>query len=170
MMGDSLSEYALSPTGDSPEQVRATSSVPWKKGTVRAWMVLNTAGQAEVVEAGKYAIMRRTGLPGRDLRILDPLLSYPSTILGRERAIVINLENIKAIITCHEVLLLNSRNPSVTPFIVELQKRLHCHYHATRAQVRLKQMLYFSYFIIQLSYNRDSNLGYIIQLNYKIML
>jgi hypothetical protein len=134
MMGDSLSEYALSPTGDSPEQVRANSSVPWKKGTVRAWMVLNTAGQAEVVEAGKYAIMRRTGLPGRDLRILDPLLSYPSTILGRERAIVINLENIKAIITCHEVLLLNSRNPSVTPFIVELQKRLHCHYHATRAQ------------------------------------
>uniref|UniRef100_A0A2N9EM24 Magnesium transporter n=1 Tax=Fagus sylvatica TaxID=28930 RepID=A0A2N9EM24_FAGSY len=133
-MGDSLSEYALSPTGDSPEQVRANSSVPWKKGTVRAWMVLNTAGQAEVVEAGKYAIMRRTGLPGRDLRILDPLLSYPSTILGRERAIVINLENIKAIITCHEVLLLNSRNPSVTPFIVELQKRLHCHYHATRAQ------------------------------------
>ncbi|MBA0782647.1 hypothetical protein Gotri_000497, partial [Gossypium trilobum] len=56
--------------------------------------------------------MRRTGLPGRDLRILDPLLSYPSTVLGRERAIVINLEHIKAIITAQEVLLLNSKDPS----------------------------------------------------------
>ena len=64
-----------------------------KKGTgVRAWMVVDSTGQAEVIEAGKQAIMRRTGLPARDLRILDPQLSYPSTVLGRERAIVINLE------------------------------------------------------------------------------
>ena len=69
-----------------------------KKATgVRAWMVVDSRGQAEVIEAGKHAIMRRTGLPARDLRILDPLLSYPSTVLGRERAIVINLEHIKAI-------------------------------------------------------------------------
>ncbi|PKI71391.1 hypothetical protein CRG98_008250 [Punica granatum] len=75
--------------------------------------------------------MRRTGLPARDLRILDPLLSYPSTILGRERAIVINLEHIKAIITAQEVLLLNSRDPSVIPFVDELQRRLARRYHAT---------------------------------------
>ncbi|GAY58559.1 hypothetical protein CUMW_187900 [Citrus unshiu] len=31
--------------------------------------------------------MRRTGLPARDLRVLDPLLSYPSSILGRELAV-----------------------------------------------------------------------------------
>ncbi|KAK3193067.1 hypothetical protein Dsin_024377 [Dipteronia sinensis] len=78
--------------------------------------------------------MRRTGLPARDLRILDPLLSYPSTVLGRERAIVINLEHIKAIITAQEVLLLNSRDPSVVPFVDELQKRLLFHYHATKPQ------------------------------------
>ncbi|KAI9388596.1 hypothetical protein POPTR_009G086300v4 [Populus trichocarpa] len=88
-----------------------------KKGTgVRPWLLLDSTGQAQVVEVGKHAIMRRTGLPARDLRILDPLLSYPSTVLGRERAIVINLEHIKAIITAQEVLLLNSRDPSVTPF------------------------------------------------------
>ncbi|KAF7840720.1 magnesium transporter MRS2-3 [Senna tora] len=75
--------------------------------------------------------MRRTGLPARDLRILDPLLSYPSTVLGRERAIVINLEHIKAIITAHEVLLLNSRDPSVTPFVEELQRRILHHHQAT---------------------------------------
>lgn len=102
-----------------------------KKGTgVRAWLLLDASGETQVIEAGKHAIMRRTGLPARDLRILDPLLSYPSTILGRERAVVINLEHIKAIITAHEVLLLNSRDPSVTPFLDELHSRILRHHQA----------------------------------------
>ncbi|MCO5546720.1 hypothetical protein L7F22_000156 [Adiantum nelumboides] len=91
---------------------------------MRAWLLIDGSGGAQVVEAGKHTIMRRTGLPARDLRILDPILAYPSTILGRERAIVVNLEHIKAIITAHEVLLLNSRDPFVTPFVSELQRRL----------------------------------------------
>lgn len=91
---------------------------------LRAWLLIDGSGGAQVVEAGKHAIMRRTGLPARDLRILDPILSYPSTILGRERAIVINLEHIKAIITAQEVLLLNSKDPSVAPFVADLQRRL----------------------------------------------
>ncbi|KAM7482404.1 hypothetical protein LguiB_006987 [Lonicera macranthoides] len=106
-----------------------------KKATgVRPWLLLDSTGQTQVVEAGKHAIMRRTGLPARDLRILDPILSYPSTILGRERAIVINLEHIKAIITAHEVLLLNSKDPSVTPFVDELQRRILRHHQATKSQ------------------------------------
>ncbi|CAK7330201.1 unnamed protein product [Dovyalis caffra] len=122
-----------------PAPTTTSLTVPFpasrKKGTgVRPWLSLDSTGQAQVVEVGKHAIMRRTGLPARDLRILDPLLSYPSTVLGRERAIVINLEHIKAIITAQEVLLLNSRDPSVTPFVEELQRRLVFHYHATKAQ------------------------------------
>jgi hypothetical protein len=126
------------PIDGNPEQVRPTSTptVLWKKVTgIRAWMLVDQMGRAQVLEVGKHFIMRRTGLPGRDLRILDPLLSYPSTIMGRERAIVINLENIKAIITGQEVLLLNSKDPSVKPFVEELQKLLVCHHQATRAQV-----------------------------------
>ncbi|ONK71000.1 uncharacterized protein A4U43_C04F3690 [Asparagus officinalis] len=68
--------------------------------------------------------MKRTGLPARDMRVLDPLLSYPSTILGRERAIVINLEHIKAIVTAAEVLVPNSKDPMVGPFVQDLRVRV----------------------------------------------
>ncbi|CAK9175110.1 unnamed protein product [Ilex paraguariensis] len=118
----------------TPATTTAVTGLRKKATGVRPWLSLDSTGQTQVVEAGKHAIMRRTGLPARDLRILDPLLSYPSTILGRERAIVINLEHIKAIITAHEVLLLNSRDPSVIPFVEELQRRILRHHHATKAQ------------------------------------
>nr|CAB3479184.1 unnamed protein product [Digitaria exilis] len=90
----------------------------------REWMVVPASGPARVEEAGKYAVMARTGLPARDLRVLDPLLSYPSTILGRERAIVVNLERVKAVITAAEVLLPNSKDPAFTRFVHDLQTRV----------------------------------------------
>ena len=53
--------------------------------------------------------MRLATLQLRDLRLLDPQLatSYPSAILARERALVVNLEYIKCIITQDCVLVLN---------------------------------------------------------------
>lgn len=67
----------------------------------RSWLLMDAAGQEVVLDVDKYAIMHRLQIHARDLRILDPLLSYPSTILGRERAIVLNLE-----VYCFPVLLL----------------------------------------------------------------
>ncbi|VAI21739.1 unnamed protein product [Triticum turgidum subsp. durum] len=58
--------------------------------------------------------MHRVDINARDLRILDPLLSYPSTILGRERAIVLNLE----------VLLRDPSDENVIPVVEELRRRL----------------------------------------------
>lgn len=86
--------------------------------------MIDRSGKSTILDANKYAIMQRGQIHARDLRILDPLLSYPSTILGRERAIVINLEHIKAIITAEEVLLRDPLDENVTPVVEVLQRRL----------------------------------------------
>lgn len=55
----------------------------------------------------------------RDLRLLDPVLatSYPSAILARDSALVLNLEFIKCIITTDYALVLNpgARRPPFLP-------------------------------------------------------
>jgi magnesium transporter len=63
-----------------------------KKAAARSWILFDSNGEDTILDVDKYAIMQRVDIHARDLRILDPLLSYPSTILGRERAIVLNLE------------------------------------------------------------------------------
>ncbi|EXB29846.1 Magnesium transporter MRS2-2 [Morus notabilis] len=90
----------------------------------RSWVLVDCSGESTVLDVDKYAIMHRVQIHARDLRILDPLLSYPSTILGREKAIVLNLEHIKAIITADEVLLRDPSDENVVPVIEELQRRL----------------------------------------------
>ncbi|PNX64384.1 magnesium transporter MRS2-3-like protein [Trifolium pratense] len=112
-----------------------------RKGSMaRTWLMMSSEGQRQMVEAGRQSIMRRTGLTARDLRNLDPMLSYPSTIVGRDKAMVLNLEQIKAIITAHEVLLLNSRDPSVIPFVDELHARILNH-HSTAATTDHSQVV-----------------------------
>ncbi|KAG9444030.1 hypothetical protein H6P81_015370 [Aristolochia fimbriata] len=111
-------EFKPSPLLHAPGQRRKTV------GTTRTWLVISNTGGSSIEEVGKHSIMRRTGLPGRDLRILDPMLSYPSTILGRERAIVVKLEHIKAIITATEALVLNPKDPGVEEFVKDLEYRV----------------------------------------------
>jgi magnesium transporter len=89
-------------------------------------------GAAEAVEVAKPALMRRLDLPARDLRLLDPLFVYPSAILGRERAVVCNLERVRCIITADEALVLREQDPAggaaeeetARRYVDELQKRL----------------------------------------------
>ncbi|GAQ91118.1 Magnesium transporters: CorA family [Klebsormidium nitens] len=117
----------------TPNRVRGRATSPARGGDaaakprglgMRSWLRIDPTGATQIIEADKYAIMRRCAIPARDLRILDPVLVYPSTILGREKAIVINLEHIKAIVTAEEVLLQNYQNPHVQLFVAELQRRL----------------------------------------------
>ncbi|WJX84330.1 Magnesium transporter MRS2-I [Trifolium repens] len=96
-----------------------------KKTTIsRSWILLNRDGRETVFDVDKYAIMRLVEIHARDLRIMDPLLSYPSTILGREKVIVLNLEHIKAIITAEEVLVRDPMDDDVVPVVEELRRRL----------------------------------------------
>ncbi|KAF0891839.1 hypothetical protein E2562_011017 [Oryza meyeriana var. granulata] len=102
-------------------------------GGRRSWVRVDAAtGASEAVEVAKPALMRRLDLPARDLRLLDPLFVYPSAILGRERAVVCNLERIRCVITADEALIL--RDPDVAGgaeaeeavrrYVAELQRRL----------------------------------------------
>lgn len=90
----------------------------------RKWMVVPAVGEERRVEFGKHQIMKMTGLPGRDLRVLDPVLSYPSTILGRDRAIVVRLQGVKAIITATEVLVPDHDDVLLASFLLDLRSRL----------------------------------------------
>ncbi|CAM0950182.1 unnamed protein product [Alopecurus aequalis] len=102
-------------------------------GGRRSWVRVDAAtGASEAVEVAKPALMRRLDLPARDLRLLDPLFVYPSAILGRERAVVCNLERIRCIITADEALVLRdpdadggaAAEAAVRMYVDELQRRL----------------------------------------------
>ncbi|KAI8524032.1 hypothetical protein RHMOL_Rhmol13G0117900 [Rhododendron molle] len=90
----------------------------------RTWLVVSKSGQVSVEELGKQTIMRRNGITARDLRVVEPELSYPSAILRRERAVVVNLEHIKAIVTANEVLVPNPRDPRIASFVYDLEFKL----------------------------------------------
>lgn len=95
-----------------------------RKGIAKSWMVVLETGESRVEDIDKHSIMRRTGLPARDLRVFDTKLSQPSSILGREKAIIVNLEHIRAIITSNEVLMINSIDTFFIRFLQDLQKRV----------------------------------------------
>ncbi|KAF8389937.1 hypothetical protein HHK36_024456 [Tetracentron sinense] len=90
----------------------------------RSWIRIDRNGNSMVLELDKATLMRRCSLPARDLRLLDPLFIYPSSILGREKAIVVSLEQIRCIITADEVILMNSLDCCVVQYESELCKRL----------------------------------------------
>ncbi|KAK4267662.1 hypothetical protein QN277_024414 [Acacia crassicarpa] len=121
-----LKESANRPSASGRPPLQGVDVLGLKKRGqgLRSWIRVDTTGNSQVIEVDKFTMMRRCDLPARDLRLLDPLFVYPSTILGREKAIVVNLEQIRCIITADEVLLLNSLDSYVLHYVVELQRRL----------------------------------------------
>ncbi|MED6119870.1 hypothetical protein PIB30_015822 [Stylosanthes scabra] len=82
-----------------------------------SWIVLNSKGHCSIVDVDKHRIMNLAHIHYRDFRILDPLLSYPSAILGRDNAILLNLE----------VFLRDPLDENVVPVVEELKRRLARH-------------------------------------------
>lgn len=59
---------------------------------IRSWIRIDKNRSSQVLEVDKLTIMKRCYLSARDIHLLDPLFVCPSTILGREREIIVNLE------------------------------------------------------------------------------
>nr|GEW22754.1 ARID DNA-binding domain-containing protein [Tanacetum cinerariifolium] len=51
-------------------------------GAARLWMRFDSSGESEVFECDKSTIIKRAGIPPRDLRILGPVFSNSCNILG----------------------------------------------------------------------------------------
>ncbi|KAI4296215.1 hypothetical protein L6164_036191 [Bauhinia variegata] len=97
-----------------------------KAAGARLWMRFDRSGRSELVEWDKNSIISRAAIPARDLRILGPVFSHSSNILAREKAMVVNLEFIKVIVTAEEVLLLDPLRQEVLPFVEQLRQQLPC--------------------------------------------
>lgn len=96
----------------------------------RLWIRIHASGKSEVIREEKVTtmMMLKFDLPAHDFRLLDPSFAHPSTILGRDKAIVVSLEHIRGIITADEVLFLNFRDPHgplFCPLVPELERRLN---------------------------------------------
>ncbi|KAI5017848.1 hypothetical protein ZWY2020_042736 [Hordeum vulgare] len=115
---------APSPGGGGAAPAAVSGKVGKKKAGARLWMRLDRWGSSEILELDKASIIRRAGVPPRDLRILGPVFSHSSSILAREKAMVINLEFIRAIVTAEEVLLLDPLMQEVLPFVDQLRQHL----------------------------------------------
>ncbi|KAI3459456.1 hypothetical protein Pfo_016119 [Paulownia fortunei] len=111
-MGRTQVEYVV-PAGTPP--VEAAGRLQRKGSGLWNWILIDSSGREIECDIDKYSIMRRLKIDARDLRILDPLLSYPSTILAREKAILLNLE----------VLLCDPSDDNVIPVVEELRRRLN---------------------------------------------
>ncbi|KAL4346655.1 hypothetical protein GQ457_17G003100 [Hibiscus cannabinus] len=61
-----------------------------KAAGARLWMRFDTDGVSELVEYDKSTIIKRASIPARDLRILGPVFSHSSTILGSVEAVNCN--------------------------------------------------------------------------------
>ncbi|KAJ3696466.1 hypothetical protein LUZ61_000171 [Rhynchospora tenuis] len=129
------SELLLSPVSGQPSPIntsaKATPSVKGagfksvkKKTGSRLWMRFDRTGQSEILECDKSMIIRWTGIPARDLRVLGPIFSQSSNILAREKAIVVNLEHIRAIVNGEEILILDPLCQEVLPFIDKLRQHI----------------------------------------------
>ena len=61
-----------------------TGKAKKKAGGARLWMRFDRTGAMEVVECDKSTIIKRSSVPARDLRILGPVFSHSSNILGNQ--------------------------------------------------------------------------------------
>ena len=82
-------------------------------------------GSNSLIRADKIQLAQELGVQLRDLRVLDPTLacSYPSALFCRDKALIVNLEDINCIITTEFVLLKDVQDMAPSLFAEKLQGR-----------------------------------------------
>lgn len=140
------------PSGDVVEPVKASTTGRAKVG----WVRINTQGNVNRLSMEKTRIAALLRVPLRDLRVLEPSTadSYSNAVLCRERAIVVNLEQIKVLITSEEVIMTDSQTSTVTHFLPELEARL-LRRKRLRAKVQSSSTLPFNLSAADLSSMND---------------
>lgn len=111
---------------DVVEPVKPTTTTTNVGRAKVGWVRVNTQGAVNKLSLEKTKIASLLRVPLRDLRVLEPTTadSYSAAVLCRERAIVVNLEQIKVLITSEEVIMTDSQTSTVTHFLPELRNRL----------------------------------------------
>ncbi|KAK9795511.1 hypothetical protein WJX73_001908 [Symbiochloris irregularis] len=106
------------------------------KKALKKCALIDAKGRLSHIMADKHTLVSETGIAHRDLRVLDPLIAntYPTAILIREKALVINLESVRMIACIDKVFLLSVPAahygpagifPTAdSPFVQDLQMRL----------------------------------------------
>ena len=80
-------------------------------------------GSNSLIRASKIQLAQELGVQLRDLRVLDPTsaCAYPSALFCRERALIVNLEDINCIITTQFVLFKDLQDTAQSLFAEKLQ-------------------------------------------------
>lgn len=108
-----------------PQPQRRRARYPAGGPVVNQWVRIDVSGKSAVIAVDRHKLTQELGVQLRDLRLLDPKSCVnPSAILPRDRALVVALENIKAVITQNYVLVMNPEGDGVAPFVRELESRL----------------------------------------------
>lgn len=80
----------------------ALTKVKKKTGSARLWMRFDRSGRSELVEWEKNAIVHHAAIPARDLRILGPVFSHSSNILGNRISLSFRFSVMKFIVFLKE--------------------------------------------------------------------
>lgn len=93
---------------------------------LKPWLRISSTGVPSTFLASAHTVAQRYAVPLRDLRVLDSGLttSFSAALLCRKRTIVVNLEHVKLLLTCSEMLLPPGASAECASFIAEVCRRL----------------------------------------------
>lgn len=107
------------------QPVRATNT-RFAARSKQSWMRIDANGSVNVVHLDKLHMTHEVGIQLRDLRVVDPYMSnnYPSTILIRDKGLIVAIEFVRVIITTAAIWVNNIEDVAVKPLVEAITQRL----------------------------------------------